>query len=110
MGGFEGYVMTNEGGSADRIVSDVEPAAHDGRGARASGPHRSPSRRRSVVKAVTYRAFIVCLDFLAIYLFTGKVEVALGFMIVSNVYTTVGYFLHERLWAHIRWGTEPATR
>jgi uncharacterized membrane protein len=68
---------------------------------------RAPSRKRSIVKAVTYRAFIVCLDFAAIYLFTGKVEVALGFMIVSNVYTTVGYFLHERLWARIRWGTEP---
>jgi uncharacterized membrane protein len=68
---------------------------------------RAPSRKRSIVKAITYRLFIVCLDFLAIYLFTGKVEVALGFMIVSNIYTTVGYFLHERLWARIRWGTEP---
>lgn len=67
----------------------------------------SSSRKRSIVKALTYRVFIVCLDFLAIYLFTGKIEVALGFMIVSNVYTTVGYFLHERLWARIRWGTEP---
>jgi uncharacterized membrane protein len=27
-------------------------------------------------------------------------------MIVSNVYTTVGYFLHERIWARIPWGTE----
>jgi uncharacterized membrane protein len=63
------------------------------------------TKRRSIVKAVTYRAFIVCLDFGAIYLFTHKVEVALGFMIVSNLYTTVGYFLHERVWARIRWGT-----
>jgi uncharacterized membrane protein len=65
------------------------------------------SSKRSIVKAITYRAFIVCLDFVAIYLFTGKVEVALGFMLVSNIYTTVGYFLHERLWARIKWGTEP---
>jgi uncharacterized membrane protein len=63
-------------------------------------------RKRSVVKALTYRAFIVCLDFLAVYIFTHKVEVALGFMLASNVYTTVGYFLHERLWARIRWGTD----
>lgn len=70
---------------------------------------RAPSSKRSIVKAITYRVFIVCLDFTAIYLFTGKVNVALGFMIVSNVYTTVGYFLHERLWARIRWGTEPTT-
>ena len=70
---------------------------------------RTPSRKRSVVKAVTYRTVIVCLDFLAIYLFTHKVDVAVGFMIVSNIYTTVGYFLHGRLWARIRWGTETKT-
>ena len=69
---------------------------------------RTPSRKRSLVKALTYRVVIVCLDFLAIYLFTHKVEVALGFMIVSNVYTTVGYFLHERIWARIEWGREKA--
>lgn len=66
----------------------------------------SPTTRRSLVKALTYRVVIVCLDFLAIYLFTHKVEVAFGFMIVSNLYTTAGYFLHERMWARIRWGTE----
>jgi adenylylsulfate kinase len=63
------------------------------------------SRKRSLVKALTYRVAIVCLDFLAIYIFTRKVDVALGFMVVSNVYTTVGYFVHERIWAHIAWGT-----
>jgi adenylylsulfate kinase len=62
------------------------------------------SRKRSLVKALTYRVAIVCLDFLAIYIFTHKVEVALGFMVVSNVYTTIGYFVHERIWAHIAWG------
>lgn len=76
---------------------------------RAMPTARAPSSKRSLVKAITYRAFIVCLDFTAIYLFTGKVEVALGFMIVSNIYTTVGYFLHERVWARIGWGTEPKT-
>ncbi|MFZ0735811.1 MAG: DUF2061 domain-containing protein [Candidatus Acidiferrales bacterium] len=65
------------------------------------------SRKRSAVKAITYRAIIVCLDFLVIYLLTGKVMTAAAFMIVSNIYTTVGYFLHERLWAGIKWGIEP---
>jgi len=70
---------------------------------------RTATRKRSLVKALTYRVVIVCLDFLVVYIFTHKVEVALGFMIVSNVYTTLGYFLHERIWARIRWGTEPTT-
>ena len=71
-------------------------------------PEPTSTRKRSIVKALTYRVFIVCLDFLAIYVFTHKVEVALGFMIISNVYTTVGYFLHERAWARIKWGTASA--
>jgi uncharacterized membrane protein len=67
---------------------------------------RTVTLRRSVVKALTYRVIIVCLDFLTVYLFTGKMNVALGFMIVSNIYTTVGYFLHERAWNRIHWGVE----
>ena len=71
---------------------------------------QTETSKRSIVKAVTYRGAILCLDFLAIYLFTGKVDVALGFMVVSNVYTTVGYFVHERIWARVRWGVVPASR
>lgn len=48
--------------------------------------------------------FVVCLDFVVIYLLTGRPLVAAGFMIISNLYTTVGYFLHERAWARIEWG------
>ena len=66
--------------------------------------------RRSVVKAVTYRIVIICLDFAAIYLFTGAVRVAIGFMIVSNIYTSVAYVVHERLWERIRWGIDEKTK
>jgi len=59
---------------------------------------------RSLVKAVTYRAAIIVLDFTSIYLLTGKTDVALGFMIVSNIYTSVAYYLHERLWNRTDWG------
>jgi adenylylsulfate kinase len=61
--------------------------------------------KRSVVKAVTYRFFIMILDFTAIKLFTGSTNVAGGFVIVSNIYTTVAYFIHERIWLRIKWGT-----
>lgn len=64
--------------------------------------------RRSVVKAITYRVFIMCLDFATIYLFTRTVKVAVGFMIASNIYTSVGYLLHERVWARVKWGVEEA--
>jgi uncharacterized membrane protein len=60
------------------------------------------------VKAITYRILIMILDFVTIYLMTGTVRVAIGFMIASNIYTTLAYFAHERIWARIRWGIEEA--
>jgi len=65
---------------------------------------RTVSGRRSVTKAITYRIVIMSLDFITIYLFTGAARIALGFMIASNVYTTISYILHERIWARISWG------
>jgi uncharacterized membrane protein len=67
-------------------------------------PHPDETMKRSIVKTVTYRVFILILDFTSIYIFTGQVKIALGFMIVSNVYTTIGYFFHERIWDKIKWG------
>ena len=62
--------------------------------------------RRSIVKAVTYRVLIMCMDFATIYLFTGALRVAIGFMIVSNIYTSAAYLVHERLWARLNWGID----
>ncbi len=65
---------------------------------------RTVSRRRSVTKAFTYRILIMGLDFLTIYVFTGAARIAIGFMVASNIYTTIGYLVHERIWARIGWG------
>lgn len=62
--------------------------------------------RRSVVKAITYRLIIILLDFVTIYALSGRVQIALGFMVVSNLYTTIVYYLHERLWTRTRWGVD----
>jgi len=59
---------------------------------------------RSLTKAITYRILILILDFTVVYLLTGRVEVAFGFMLLSNIYTSIGYYLHERIWNRINWG------
>ncbi|MDD5772742.1 MAG: DUF2061 domain-containing protein [bacterium] len=66
--------------------------------------HLEETLLRSIVKTVTYRVFILTLDFTTVYLITGKVNIAFGFMIISNIYTTIGYFFHERIWDKIKWG------
>ncbi|MDD5406817.1 MAG: DUF2061 domain-containing protein [Sulfurovaceae bacterium] len=60
--------------------------------------------QRSIFKTISYRVVILIFDFISIYLFTGQIKVAFGFMIVSNIYTTFGYFFHERIWDKIKWG------
>lgn len=59
---------------------------------------------RSIVKTISYRLLIMILDFLSIYWLSGKVRIAFGFTIISNIYTTIGYFFHERIWNKIKWG------
>lgn len=68
--------------------------------------HTKDSFKRSLIKSIGYRLIIIILDFATVYIFTGKVNIALGFMLVSNVYTTVTYFLYERLWDRIKWGKQ----
>jgi hypothetical protein len=33
-----------------------------------------------------------------------------GFMVVGNIYKTIGYFVHERIWGRIGWGIEKDAR
>lgn len=60
--------------------------------------------RRSIVKTLSYRIAILILDFVSIYAFTRQIKIAVGFMIVSNIYTTLAYFFHERIWDKVKWG------
>lgn len=66
--------------------------------------HTKELLKRSLVKTISYRAVILVLDFTSIYFFTHQIKVAVGFMVVSNIYTTLAYFFHERIWDKIKWG------
>jgi adenylylsulfate kinase len=75
----------------------MEPLSHDTH-------HTDETLARSLVKAVSYRAAVLALDFATLYWFTRKLSVAMGFTLASNVYTTIAYLLHERVWDRVRWG------
>lgn len=66
--------------------------------------HAKEAVSRTLLKTLSYRLFI--LAFLTIYLFTGQAKIAIGFMIVSNIYTTIAYFVHERIWDRVKWGKQ----
>ncbi len=62
--------------------------------------------RRSIVKSITYRFLSITADTLVAYIFTKDVALTAGIVLFVNGYSTVLYYFHERVWAHILWGRE----
>ena len=61
-------------------------------------------KRRSIIKAITYRATATLATFTLAFVFTGSIEIAgqigvLDFFIKFSI-----YYLNERLWTKITWG------
>jgi len=62
------------------------------------------SHRRSVAKAVSYRVFATILTCLIAWALTGQLSVAFQIGLIDGATKLVGYFLHERVWARVRFG------
>lgn len=60
--------------------------------------------RRSIVKALTFRALILVSDGIIIFLITHRYDIALAMIIFSNLASTIIYFFHERVWNKVSWG------
>lgn len=65
--------------------------------------------KRSIVKALTFRALILTADSIIIFAITRRYDLTIGLMIVSNISSTILYFIHERLWNKVRWGKSKKT-
>jgi len=59
---------------------------------------------RSIVKSVTFRVLVISSDLTLIYLLTHKIETTVAIVVVSNIASTIWYYLHERVWNRIGWG------
>ncbi len=62
---------------------------------------------RSIAKAASYRAISVAVDYMVAYFFTRNVMFSAGIVLFVDFYSTILYYLHERIWAHVRWGRRP---
>jgi len=65
--------------------------------------HSKEHWTRSLVKTAIYRIVIMSMDFTSTYLITGTLAASLEFMFVSNIYTTITYYVYERLWNKTDW-------
>jgi uncharacterized membrane protein len=59
---------------------------------------------RSFVKASTFRILILISDGIIVLLLTHKYDLALGFVVFTNLASMLIYFFHERIWNSIDWG------
>lgn len=62
------------------------------------------TRKRSAVKATTFRVGVVITDLIVIYLLTHRLDATIAITVFTNIASTVLYFVHERIWDGIRWG------
>jgi uncharacterized membrane protein len=63
------------------------------------------SRGRSIAKTLTWRVFAELDTFIVSYLLTGSMTWSLSIVGIESTTKTVLYYLHERAWGHVTWGS-----
>src|SRR5262249_29555816 len=63
------------------------------------------SRLRSAAKALSWRALAALATFTLAFALTGSMRFAGSMVLLDVVGRTVVYYLHERMWSKIAWGT-----
>ena len=61
------------------------------------------SRRRSIIKTLSYRAVVTVILAIVTFVFTGNLYQTSTIAIVFGIFATASYYLHERLWSKISW-------
>ncbi len=61
-------------------------------------------KKRSLVKAITYRLVILVSDGIIIFAITHEYSTTLWVILISNIASTILYFTHERAWNKVAWG------
>lgn len=64
------------------------------------------TKKRSLVKSLTWRVLAVVVTFASIYFLTGEVETATAGTVLTNGINFILYYLHERAWLKVSWGTK----
>jgi uncharacterized membrane protein len=62
------------------------------------------SKKRTVVRMITYRLTAWLFTILYTWLFTGNISSATGFATLLHLLLSIDYYMHERIWLKIKWG------
>jgi uncharacterized membrane protein len=64
------------------------------------------SRKRHILKTISYRIISTTFGFIFMYYFTGSIELSGAFSVVELVWKPLQYYLHERVWYKIKYGVK----
>jgi len=62
------------------------------------------TNKRSVVKGVTWRVVATTTTMIIVYLFFGRLDLAIATGLIESVLKIGLFWLHERAWFKVRWG------
>ncbi len=64
----------------------------------------SETVKRSLAKTISWRIFVLIIDFSIAYFFTRDVDLSSKLAVAKLVISSVFYFVHERFWNKVSWG------
>ncbi len=62
------------------------------------------TRRRSIVKSLSWRFFAIIITSLVAYQITGQLAFAIEIGLLDTAIKLFAYYLHERTWLKIKYG------
>ena len=62
------------------------------------------TKRRSLVKTIIWRVYIVLAIICLLVIMGEPWEKAFAGSIVYNVVMTIAFYVYDRIWSHIMWG------
>jgi uncharacterized membrane protein len=64
------------------------------------------TRKRSLVKSITWRIICIVVSIVTAYLLTGRFDLSVAIGTIYNAITMVLYYFHERFWNIFEWGKQ----
>ncbi|MFC2080826.1 adenylyl-sulfate kinase [Bacteroidota bacterium] len=62
------------------------------------------SKRRSILKTISWRFWATLTTAILVYIFTGKIEIAIAIGGIEIIIKIILYFIHERAWNNVNYG------
>jgi len=64
------------------------------------------TNKRSIVKGVSWRVIATTTTIIIVYLFFGRLDLAIAAGMIETILKIILYWIHERIWFKIHWGNK----